>query len=379
MRKVALLVETDRSYGRGLLRGLARWSHLHGPWSFFVEPGTIRTEVPRLEEWGCEGVIARVVNDRVARQIAALGLPAVVLAYTAGPGQIRLGTGSPGSEGAMAAEHFLDRGFQNFAFCGYSEAVYAGRQQVFQARLAEAGWTVDVYRSPRVRKAGWWGVQQQHMVQWLSGLPKPVGLFAGNDDVGRRVLEACQTARLAVPDEVAVLGVDNDELLCELCNPPLSSIALSTEKAGFEAAAALERMMAGKRPDRAEIIVVPTAVVTRQSSDVMAMEDRDLAMAVRYIREHAAEPIHVEDVLKAVPLSRRAMECRFRRVLGRSPNAEILRVHVDRAKMLLTSTNMAMPWIAQHSGFATPDYMTFVFQRATGMKPLQYRKYHQGI
>ena len=111
----------------------------------------------------------------------------------------------------------------------------------------------------------------------------------------------------------------------------------------------------------------------------MAMEDRDLAMAVRYIREHAAEPIHVEDVLKAVPLSRRAMECRFRRVLGRSPNAEILRVHVDRAKMLLTSTNMAMPWIAEHSGFATPDYMTFVFQRATGMKPLQYRKYHQGI
>ena len=378
MRRVALLIETDRSYGRGLLRGIARWSHLHGPWSFFVEPGTIPTASPRLREWGCEGIVARVVNDRVAGQIEALGLPAVVLAYTAGPGQVRLGSAAPYSEGQLAAEHFLDRGFRSFAFCGYSESIYDRRHEAFAARLAQAGRTVDVYRRPSVKRESWWGVQQQHMSQWLAGLPKPVGLLAGNDDVGRRVLEACQAAHLAVPDEVAVVGVDNDELLCELCNPPLSSISLGTEKAGFEAAAALEEMMAGKRPNRTEIIVEAVAVVSRQSSDVMAMEDRDVAMAVRFIREHAMEPVHVEDVLKQVPLSRRAMESRFRRVLGRSPNAEILRAHVERAKMLLTTTNMAMPWIAQHSGFATADYMTFVFRRATGMKPLQYRKYFQG-
>jgi len=379
MRKIALLIETDRSYGRGLLRGIARWSHLHGPWSFFVEPGTIRTTVPRLCDWGCDGIIARVVNDRVAGEISALGLPTIVLAYAAGPGQIRLGRGKPYSEGWIAAEHFLDRGFQNFAFCGFAETIYGQRQEAFAARLSEAGLSVDVYRRPWVKRESWWGVQQQHMAQWLAGLSKPVGLFAGNDDVGRRVLEACQAARLAVPDEVAVVAVDNDELLCELCNPPLSSISLSTEKAGFQAAAALEQMMAGKKPDCAEIIVEPVVVVTRQSSDVMAMQDRDVAMALRFIREHASETIHVEDVLEAVPISRRAMESRFRRVLGRSPNAEILRVHVERAKMLLTTTNMAMPWIAQQSGFATADYMTFVFRRATGMKPLQFRKHHQGI
>ncbi len=378
MRKVALLIETDRSYGRGLLRGIARWSHLHGSWSFFVEPGTIRTVVPRLREWGCEGIVARVVNDRVAGRIAALGVPAVVLAYTAGPGQVRLGTGPPFGEGRLAAEHFLDRGFRNFAFCGYAETVYDRRQEAFAAQLAKVGRTVDVYRRPWVKRERWWGVQQQHMAQWLAGLPKPVGLFAGNDDVGRRVLEACQAARLAVPDEVAVLGVDNDELLCELCNPPLSSIAFSTEKAGFEAAAALEQMMSGKRPNRAEIIVEPSTVIARQSSDVMAMEDHEVAMAVRFIREHAMDPIHVEDVLEAVPLSRRAMETRFRRVLGRSPNVEILRAHVDRAKLLLATTSMAIPWIAQHSGFATPDYMSFIFRRATGMKPLEYRKHYQG-
>jgi LacI family transcriptional regulator len=379
MRRVALLIETDRAYGRGLLRGIARWAHLHGPWSFFVEPGTIRTAVPRLREWNCEGIVTRVPNDRVAREIASLGLPAIVLAYTAGPGQVRLGTAHPYREGQMAAEHLLDRGFRKFAFCGFAEAAYDGRRDAFQSRLAQAGLSVDVYRRPWVKKENWWGVQQQHMAEWLAGLPKPVGLFASNDDLGRRVLEACQAAGVAVPDDVAVVAVDNDELLCELCNPPLSSIALSTEKAGFEAAATLELMMAGKKPDRAEIIVEPLRVVARQSSDVMAMEDRDVAMAVRFIREHAAEPIHVEDVLDAVPISRRAMESRFRTVLGRSPNAEILRAHVDRAKMLLTTTNMAMPWIAGQSGFATPDYMTFVFQRATGMKPLQYRKHHQGV
>jgi LacI family transcriptional regulator len=209
-------------------------------------------------------------------------------------------------------------------------------------------------------------------------LPKPIGLFACSDEQGRRVLEACQAANVHVPDDVALVAVDNDEILCDLCNPPMSSIALNTQKAGFEAAIELDRMMTGKKPKRQEIIVEPLRVVERQSSEVLAIEDRDVAMALRFIREHAADPIRVADVLNEVPMSRRAMESRFRTVLGRSPNAEIVRTHVERAKMLLTTTSMGISWVAVNSGFATPDYMTYVFQRATGMKPLQFRKHNQG-
>jgi LacI family transcriptional regulator len=190
MRRVALLVETDRAYGRGLLRGIARWSHLHGPWSFYVDPGTIPKTIPRLRDLGCEGIIARVVNLRMAQAIAALGVPAVVLAYEAAPGQVRLGTVSQ-NEGRMAAEHFLERGFQRFAFCGYPELAYRQRHEGFAARLAQQGFAVSVYERAWVHKDRWWGAQQQRMAEWLADLPKPIGLFACNDEQGRRVLEAC--------------------------------------------------------------------------------------------------------------------------------------------------------------------------------------------
>jgi LacI family transcriptional regulator len=377
LRKVALLMETDRAYGRGLLRGIARYVRLHGPWTFYVEPGTIEQKVPRLADWGCEGIIARMGSSRRTQQITALGLPTIALAYEVASGQVRVGTHSQ-AEGRMAAEHLLDRGLQHFAFCGFSERVYSERLEGYAQRLSESGRMAHVYRRPWIRRDRWWAGEQQDLAGWIASLPKPLGLFACNDDQGRRVLDACQAAGIAVPEQAAVLAVDNDELLCDLCRPPMSSIALGTEKAGFEAAALLDQMMAGNPPLRPEIIVEPLWVVPRQSTDVLAIEDPEVAQAVRFIREHAANPIRVDDVLEAVPVSRRALECRFRRVLGRSPNAEILRVHLERAQMLLATTDLPIPRVAAISGFNSPDYMGYVFRRWTGMKPLQYRREQRG-
>lgn len=378
MRKVALLIETDRAYGRGILRGISRYSHLHGPWSCYLEPGSIPQRLPELRGWGCQGIIARIERPGVAAAIRRLRLPAVVLGYEAAAGQVRVGTHSE-NEGRMAATHLLERGFRHFAYCGVPKKYSIDRQRGFAERVEAEGCRVSVYQRRWTTRERWWNGEQDHLAAWIAGLTKPAGLFACNADQGRRVLEACLTARVAVPEEVAVLAVDDDEILCTLAHPRLSTIVLNTEKAGFEAAAALERLMAGKKPDRWEIVVEPRHVVTRQSTDVLAIEDRDVALAVRFIRERATSGITVQDVLKAVPISRRTLECRFQQFLGRSPHAEILRTRLDRAKMLLVSTDLPMPKVADAAGFATAVYMAFAFRRDTGVKPAEYRRKHRGV
>ena len=211
------------------------------------------------------------------------------------------------------------------------------------------------------------------MARWLSRLPKPVGLFACNDDRGRQVLEACLAAAVAVPDEVAVVGMDNGDLLCELCDPPLSSVALNTERGGFEAAGLLDRLMAGIDRGPRAIVVEPLRVVTRKSSDVLAVEDRMVAEALRFIRAHAAEPFRVGDLLKAVPISRRALEQRFRRAVGRSLNEEIRNTHYRRAAQLLLETDYPVSKVAELAGFNSASYMGQVFRDKTGKTPARYR------
>lgn len=374
-RRVTLFVETDRAYGRGILHGISRWAQMHGNWALSMQPRVLDRSVPRLPVGDCDGVIARVTSPAAAAAVRRLKVPTVVLSYEAAPQHVCVGTRSS-SEGRLAAEYFLDRGFSTFAFCGVAEQFSAERLEGFAARLAEHRHTVNEYPRQRSRGQNWWAGEHEHLARWLVALAKPVAIFAATDDVGRRVLAACQWRCLRVPDEVAVLGVDNDELLCELCTPPLSSIALDTEKAGFEAAAALEALMDGREPSQRSIVVEPLCAVTRQSTDVLAVEDRDVAQAIRYIREHAHERIGVRDVVRHVPTSRRSLECRFKRFRGRTLHDEILRARIERAKHLLASSQLSMPQVATASGFSSADYMGYVFRRAEGVPPLSYRKRH---
>ena len=374
-RKVTLLIETDRAYGRGILHGISRWTQMNRNWVLSVQPRVLDRSVPRLSAEDCDGVIARVTSPAAADAVRRLAVPAVVLSYEAAPHHVCVGTRST-SEGRLAAEYFLDRGFGTFAFCGVAEQFSRERLGGFAACLAEHRHAVHEYPRQRSRGQGWWAGEHGHLARWLATLPKPVAVFAATDDVGRRVLAACQWRCLRVPDQVAVLGVDNDELLCELCTPPLSSIALDTDKAGFEAAAALEALMAGREPSQRSIVVEPLCAITRQSTDVLAVEDHDVALAIRYIREHAHERIGVRDVVRHVPASRRSLECRFKRLRGRTLHDELLHARVERAKHLLATSQLSMPQVAKASGFSSADYMRYVFRRTEGLPPLSYRKRH---
>ena len=211
------------------------------------------------------------------------------------------------------------------------------------------------------------------MAAWLADLPKPVGIMACNDDRGREVLEACRAAEVRIPEEAAVIGVDNDELLCELSDPPLSSVTLGAERAGFEAAALLDQLMAGRRKRAGQIVARALGVVARRSTEVVLHDDQEIAAALRFIHDNAGQPIRVYDVVASLGDARRTLEIRFQQVLGRSIHEEIRRARLERAKRLLLETDLPLPKVAKASGFGSPSYLAVVFQKDVGQSPMKYR------
>jgi LacI family transcriptional regulator len=220
-------------------------------------------------------------------------------------------------------------------------------------------------------------VYEKNLVGWIRTLPKPIGVMACNDERGQQVINACRDLGIAVPDEIAVVGVDNDDVVCDLCDPPLSSVVPNTRKIGFEAAALLEQMIAGKDPPDTPIYIQPLGIVTRRSTDVLAIDDQDTAEAIRFIREHACDGITVEDVVDRLPLSHSALERQFSKLLGRPPKAEIIRVQLERVKQLLAESDFTLKQISVKAGFRHPEYMSAIFKEKVGQTPGQYRQQAQ--
>jgi LacI family transcriptional regulator len=282
-----------------------------------------------------------------------------------------------GTIGKMAADYLLDLGFRHFAYCGFENICWSqDRCEGFCRALQKAGYQVVVYPEPPGSAALSWEKESAFMIQWLRSLPKPVGVMACNDERGQLVIDACSHAGLLVPEQVAVIGVDNDDLICELAEIPLSSIAMNFEKVGYEIASLLDQMMSGKSIEEHQFILRPTHVVARQSTDVVAIEDQDVAEAVRFIRNHAQEPIHVVDVMNVVPLARRTLEMKFRKILGRTIYEEITRVRMDHVSRMLTETDLSISQIAQSMEYTNLSPIWRSFRKEKGMTPMEYRGLH---
>lgn len=380
--KVALLIETSRGYGRQLLRGIARYSRLHGPWDFYLVPGDFKQALPRMKRWGGAGIIARLETSQIAKDVLASGLPTIALDLKQEErepdhplSQLSEISSDSYSAAQLAAQHLLERRFQKFAFVGVRGRVWSDlREQSFCKHIEEAGYSVEVYRGPRSKREREWDREQHQLAEWLSNLPKPAGVMACNDDRGREVLEACYNAGIRVPEEFAVIGVDDDDLLCELADPPLTSVALDAEGTGFRAAALLDQMMKRKVRKPQRLLAKPLHVVTRRSTDIFAIEDSDVAAAIRFIHENATKPIQIDDVVRYVAISRRNIETRFRKVVGRTLHEELQRVRMDRAKRFLLETDLPIPQIADAIGFGTPSYFIQVFRAAHGVTPSRFRR-----
>ncbi|HWB52833.1 MAG TPA: substrate-binding domain-containing protein, partial [Tepidisphaeraceae bacterium] len=345
--RVAILVDTATGWGRRLVYGVMAYARKHGPWHIWVEPRGQQEHLRTPPGWAGEGIIARVATKAMARELTDQRLPIVNVSgiQLRGAPDFPRVTTDLRAAGNLAASHFLDRGFSNFAYVGMSRLAYVreyarGFVETVEARKHSC----HIYR-PLTSATGW-KEQQAELGQWLRALPKPLALFAWGLR-GLSVLEACHSAGLRVPAEVAVLAGDEDDLLCEAANPPLSGVETPTELIGHEAAATLDRLMKKLSPPPEPQLFAPTRIVTRQSTDTLAIEDPEVAAAVQFIRDNAAQPhVDVPAVLRAVPISRRALERRFEQVFGHTPAEEIRRVRLDRARQLLLETDMPIPNVA---------------------------------
>jgi len=383
---VALLIETSREYGRGLLRGVARYNQQHGPWSIYFKPHGWGDAPPKwLTEWQGHGILARIGNRRMLNALKQTGLPTIDLQGVMGlqEGVPFIGVDNE-AVARNAAEHLIDRGFTRFGFVGLPRGEHPHmdeRADHFQRIVTDAGHPCDVFEPKRVRgKAQAWEKQQDALAAWLSDLPKPVGVMACHDDMGHQVIDAARRAEVLIPDDVAIVGVDNDEHLCALAATPLSSVDVNPQRIGYDAAAMLHQMMTDPEftPPTEPVYIPPRGVETRRSTEVLAMDDREIAETIRFIREEACNGISVEDVLQQVPLSRSVLERRFKSLLGRTPKAEIMRVQLDRARQLLTQTELPMQTIAEKSGFSQVKYFCEVFRKKIGTTPGKFRKKDRG-
>jgi LacI family transcriptional regulator len=369
------------AFGREILWGVAQYLRENGPWTIYIEQRSLTDRPPPwLKTWDGDGIISRIA-PRQTRRLRATGIPLVDL-NDQGPGPCLADICSDHeTEGALSAEHLLERGFSCFAFFGYPQFAWSQAcRKGFTATVRAAGHSCHEYG--RAQRVSWghqqpsWEVEVEGVARWIESLPKPVGLMACNDFRGIQALDACRRAGIAVPEEVAVIGVDNEELVCKLAYPPLSSVVPDARSIGYEAAALLDRLMRGEPEPVIPRTIRPVEVIARLSTDVNAIADPDVAGAMRFIREHACEGIGVDDVLYQVPVSRSVLQRRFRSLLGRSIHGVIAGVRLQRAKQLLVETDLPLSVIAERTGFTHVEYLCAAFRKAFGLPPGSYRREH---
>jgi LacI family transcriptional regulator len=376
--RIGLVLSYSMEYCRGVLRGIKHYAEAKQHWIFTpIDPG-LPELAPTLRAVQPAGVTALVVSDALAEALTQLRRPLVNVSAYPPRGPIpRVGVDNV-LVGRLAAAYLLDQGFRQFGFVGHPNHTFSLQRQTGFCQVIEpTGHPLALYYEhdslPFDPLGRLWALDKD-LRRWLQALPKPAGVFACNDIWGLQLSEACRQAGVQVPEDVAMLGVDNDDLLCELARPSLSSVAIPSEQVGYEAAALLDRLLARARAPTQPLLFPPVGVVTRRSSDVLAIGDPDVAAAVRFIREHAHLPLRVEDVVRAVPVSRRSLERRFRAVLHRGLWQEIRRVHLERAKDLLAASALPIHAVAERAGFSDAKQLSVVFRQETGLTPTAYRR-----
>jgi LacI family transcriptional regulator len=373
--QVALLIETSNAYSRGLLVGIRAYMREGADWEIhFTEQDRGDEPPPWFHNWRGDGIIARIENQLIEEAVINANLPVVNVSTASLRRNYPTVASSSVGVSRAAAEHLLDRGFQSFGFCGDCRFDWSFRHEHnFGRYIKAAGFAVDNFDS-QPGDADDWRLEQEKLSQWVRRIVKPAGIFACYDIRGQQLLDVCRQIGIAVPDEVAVIGHHNDELLCELCDPPLSSVIPNSRRAGYEAAKTLDQLMYGTSMIPSTRYVEPIGVCSRRSTDRIVVEDKPIANALRFIRDHACEGIGVEDVLSTVPISRTVLERRFQKLLGRSPYEEILRLRIERVKELLTTTDLAIAEIARQLGFSGVEYLSALFKKKLGVSPREFRR-----
>jgi LacI family transcriptional regulator len=375
--QVLLIFLTRFEETMAMLKGIAHFERTHHLWTAFHDDQAVsETDQRWLRSKKWQGVISRHTTPELAGTCTEMKLPLVDLNDVEPyPGIPKIRPDNVGI-GHLGAEHFIERGYQNFGFAGFSNLLWSRERRdgfVEAVRLARRECAVFEVDYPGGTTPFWEEEEIRRLGEWLAGLPKPVGIMACVDLRAQQLVSAAHAAGILVPEEVAVLGANNDTIRCELADPALSSVAPNAFQSGYRAAALLRDLMAGRKPSSLDQRVEPLGVVTRHSTDMMAVEDRNVAAALSFIRERACSGITVDQVIKHAHASRSQIERKFRQHFGRSPQAEIRRIQLRKIRQLLLETDFPLKRIAELTGFEHMEYMCVLFKRATGLPPGVFR------
>lgn len=367
---IALLIETSNAFSREVLRGVRSWMRAHARWTIHLsEQGRGNKPPAWLKEWRGDGIIARIETPEIARAVKSLGVPVVNVSASGLAPEIPAVISDSAQIAKLAANHLFERGFSHYAYCGDGRFAWSrNHERHFMSACESAGHPCEVFPTAGEDQ------EQAQIQKWLKKLPKPIGIMACYDIRGQQVLDACRALGLRVPDEVAVISQHNDELLCELCDPPLTSVIPAAHEVGAKAAAMLDQLMRGKRKQPAITHVPPLGIATRPSTDTVAVADAGLAAAVRHVRDHACEPLLIDDLARLAGMSRSKLERLFREHFGVSPYEQALRHRITRADLLLRTTSLSLQEIAERSGFTTVEHFANTFKQRTGSSPGAVRK-----
>jgi LacI family transcriptional regulator len=378
-----------RNYERGLLRGIAKYTNLHGPWQFYRHvpylPDQSASPIELIRTWRPDGLIMRESESEYYDELLKLPMPVMYVPTTEPRPELSNIVVNDHEVGRMAAQHLYESGLRHFAFCGMNALFFWSRLRCegFCEALAEYGHTVSIFESSQGNEFLNRNEGFETLQQWLRDLPAQTGLMVCTDDFSLLVQEACLAAGRSIPEEIALIGVGNDEAVCDLAMPPLSSVSLNTERAGYDAAEQLARQLSqrGGRPRKqakpVNVVVEPLRVVARRSTDATVTVDPEVSAAIAFINERINYPIEVDDVVSVVSLSRRALYDHFKRVTGQTISAYIRERRVEHFARLLLETNLTIAEIAYSMGYETDANIARLFQKTRGMTPHAFRRKYE--
>ncbi len=379
IRHIGLLFDIQEEYPRSIVEGIIRYGRASGRWKIMAKRCRPVLQWDDLKQWKGDGIVAWIRNQKDVKKLQNLDVPVVNVSSWLPRSPFPSILSDNRAIGRLAAEHLLDCGLEHFAFFRVLATGYASdREDAFKETIHAAGYECQsfyIHSSKESSKSAHPAdADTKELAKMLRSIEKPTGILAVTDFLGRHIIETCQECGIHVPDELAIIGVDNETMFCEMAEPQLSSVTLPGQQMGFQAASLLDSLIDGKNPPKTPTLIPPTGIMARHSTDVLTIEDPKVAAAVRFIHDNASRHFDVSDILKAVPVSRRTLEIHFRSIIGRTMHEEIRRVHIQRAKELLVQTHLSIPDIAESSGYSGSDRFRVAFVKETNMTPTAYRQ-----
>lgn len=380
MIKILLLTDFSSGYSRSLLENVVRYAREVGPWAFYRMPLYFRElygdeeVVEWAKKWGADAIIAQF-SDIDLSVLNQLNIPIIVQNYKERSSGISNLTGDYFGTGVIAANFFLHKGYKSFAYYGLTDTVWGReRGEGFKKIVSNKGYEVYEFNNRKRVPSEKWSFDVEQVSRWLLSLPKPIALFACDDYYALQITEVCKMYDISIPEEIAVLGVDNDKLLCNISDPQLSSIELDIENGGYEAGKLLHQFIEKKIIAPVDIIIKPVRIVPRASTERFAVSDRHIEQLLQYIDNNYQNPLSVDELTQIIPFSRRVLEKKFKRETGTSVYQYLLDLRIEKFADLLITTDLPLIEAATRSGFTDYKNISRIFTKAKEMTPLQYRK-----